>query len=148
MLKKFFLISTLIFIIAGIVYTHGINYSLTQKSKLSITFTYEGGEPMKNATVLFFAPGNYNKYAFKKTTDNSGRVEFSPEKKGEWIIMAKQAGGHVKRVNLKVSENMLLRSSKGSLSFLQKIIIAFCVLWGFVGTALYFKSIRLKNKDN
>lgn len=120
-------------------FSHGINYSVSIEKAVVIKFTYESGKPMKKAQVSFFAPGEFDKAAFKKYADNNGIVRFTPRKSGEWIIMAKQEGGHVKRVNLKVKPGMTLEKSAASLSFLQKIILAICVIWGFTGTALYFK---------
>ncbi len=144
-LRKIFLIILLLLGITAVSFTHGVDYSIKKSTSYKIKFEYEGGIAMSNATVLFFIPGNYDNPGFKKKTNNKGEVEFSPDKKGEWIIIAKQKNGHAKRVNLTVGD-VSSKSIKGSLSMIQKIIMGICVIWGFIGLALFYKSRNMGAK--
>lgn len=134
-------ISLVIFIMLPVMlFAHGINAEILSGNVIAVKFSYDGGAAMKNAAVKIFAPDNYEHPSISAATNEQGMVYFVPTKKGEWILMAKDDGGHIKRVNIPVDESKIAQSSSHDLTYLQKIIIAICVVWGFIGTALFFKS--------
>ncbi len=137
--KKLMLILLSTFL-SGLLFSHGINADIITGGVIGVKFSYDGVSPMKNAVVKIFSPDNYDAPAISTQSNEQGVVYFLPNKKGEWIMMAKDDGGHTTRVNIPVTENMIAKSTGNSLSYLQKIIIAVCVIWGFIGTALFFKS--------
>jgi len=103
-------------------------------------------EPMAHTSVLIFAP-DQTEATFETSTDHNGVVCFAPDRPGIWIVQVRGAGGHGVRVDVEVDESMIISTqqemSNGQLSFLQKALIILCVVWGLVGTALFFKT-RIK----
>ena len=64
-------------------------------------------------------------------------------KQGMWIIQIRDNFGHGMRINLDIDKNLYLKKSlKKTSSGLQKIFMAICVVWGFIGTTLFFKRSR------
>ena len=49
--------------------------------------------------------------------------------------------GHVLKADITVEKGMVIKSSKksNSLSLIQKLIIIASIIWGALGTALYFR---------
>ena len=103
-------------------------------------------EPLAQTSVLIFAP-DQTEATFETSTDHKGVVCIAPDRPGIWIVQVRGAGGHGVRVDVKVDESMIITASpeqsSGELSFLQKALIILCVVWGLVGTALFFKT-RIK----
>jgi nickel transport protein len=130
----------------SLLFSHGINADIITTGVIGVKFSYDGLSPMKNAIVKIYSPDNYDAPSLTSRSNEQGIVFFLPDKKGEWIIMAKDDGGHTTRVNIPVTENMIAKSSGSSLSYLQKIIIAVCVIWGLIGTGLFFSIKRKSGK--
>ena len=101
---------------------------------------YDTGEPMANAKVLIFAPEE-TKATFTTQSDSKGVFYLIPDKAGTWTMQVRDKGGHGMRINLPVDESMqLTQASKSSgMTYLQKVLAALCVVWGCIGTALYFR---------
>ena len=121
-------------------YAHGTKYKIIKPKTITIQATFEDDTPMSNSNVLIFAPGA-TKSSEKTKSDSSGLFQFTPNKPGQWIIQVRDKGGHGMRINLEVTESLqILESQKhNNMTYAQKIIMAICVIWGFVGTAFYFK---------
>jgi nickel transport protein len=123
---------------------HGSEYELLDGGVVGVRATFDTGEPMANAPVLIFAPGE-SKAELTTTTDRRGVVCFAPDREGVWVLQVRAEGGHGLRVNLEVGESMMAAATAGggnSLSTWQKLVMAACVLWGFGATALYFRRRR------
>jgi nickel transport protein len=96
---------------------------------------------MADAPVLVFAPGE-SQPEFKTSTDRRGVVCFAPDRPGLWVLQVRAEGGHGMRINLQVDESMLASSAggrEGRFSAWQKLVMAASVVWGFLGTALFFR---------
>lgn len=61
---------------------------------LSFTATYSTGEPMENATVRIYAPGNRETPWLESYTDEAGQFTFLPDEslEGDWRLEFAQAG--------------------------------------------------------
>ena len=131
---------------APLLYCHGAIYEVLTGGVVGIRASFDTGEPMAAARVLVFAPGETEKY-YETKTDRNGIVCFSPDRKGMWVIQVLAEGGHGLRINLPVDSSMSVQpraeSASGS-SYLQKIIMAIAVVWGFIGTGLFFSRKRGK----
>jgi nickel transport protein len=126
-------------------FSHGVSTKIINKGIVGIRFAYEGGNPFSNVKVKIYSPDDASTPFIVASTDTAGYVYFAPTKRGEWIIVAKDEGGHAKRVNLNVDESFAVQSAaSGNLNSLQKLILGIAVVWGFIGTALFFKSRKAK----
>jgi len=131
---------------ASPLYCHGAIYEVLAGGVVGIRASFDTGEPMAAARVLIFAPDQPEKY-YETKTDRNGIVCFSPDRKGLWVIQVLAKGGHGLRVNLPVDSSMSVQQTAGSVSgssYLQKIIMAIAVAWGFIATGLFFSRKRGK----
>jgi len=131
---------------ASPLYCHGAIYEVLAGGVVGIRASFDTGEPMAAARVLIFAPDQPEKY-YETKTDRNGIVCFSPDRKGLWVIQVLAEGGHGLRVNLPVDSSMSVQQTAGSVSgssYLQKIIMAIAVAWGFIATGLFFSRKRGK----
>ncbi|MGK7942916.1 MAG: carboxypeptidase regulatory-like domain-containing protein [Microcystaceae cyanobacterium] len=124
---------------------HGakINYKTTQA--FQITALYEDGKPMKEAQVVVYAPSDPTTPWLKGTTNQTGQFTFTPDftQEGNWDVKVRQAGhGDIISIPLTTGKtaSMQLQTSISQTGYtsLQKVIMAVCGIWGFVGTAMFF----------
>ncbi|MEM6716632.1 MAG: carboxypeptidase-like regulatory domain-containing protein, partial [Cyanobacteria bacterium P01_C01_bin.147] len=98
------------------------------------------GEPMAAATVQVFAPDDPQTPVQSGLTDASGRFVFVPTTAGTWEVSVRQAG-HGDIAAIPVEAGGLVASeftNDAGLSWLQRGVVVGAVIWGCVGTALYF----------
>jgi nickel transport protein len=123
-----------------LLYAHGTEYEILSEGVIGIKALFDTGEAMADSRVLIFAPGE-KAPTFETKTDGHGIACFSPDRSGIWVLQIRDEGGHGMRINLEIDDSMkLISESTGSrrLSDGQRIAMAVCVAFGFVGTALYF----------
>jgi nickel transport protein len=130
-------------------FAHGVAISYKIEQAIAIAATYDSGEPMANAQVIIYAPDNPSQAWQKGTTDEQGRFVFVPDraKAGNWEVAIRQAG-HGQIAVIPIASETAARETpnqarvtsgaKGTLTPLQKGLMAGSVIWGFVGTALFF----------
>lgn len=115
---------------------HGAH--LTHRSAgIEVTATYDGGQPMAGAQVQVYAPADPTTPWAVGTTDDQGRYQFTPDaaQPGTWEVMVRQAGhGDVLAIPVGQPEVAPVTSA----SPLQRGVAAGAVVWGCVGTALFF----------
>lgn len=119
---------------------HGakIDYKTTQA--LEIQASYDSGEPMANAQITVYAPGRSEPW-LKGKTDDKGRFTFSPDttQPGNWEVKVRQAGhGDIATIPVGNTATALTSPSSTGSTPAQTAVMAASVLWGFVGTALFF----------
>jgi nickel transport protein len=119
---------------------HGVKINYQSTQALEVQANYDSGEPMANAQVTVYAPSSSEPW-LKGTTDDKGRFTFSPDatKSGNWEIKVRQAG-HGGIVNIPVNEQGAVSLQQGNAGNTptQTAVMAASVIWGFVGTALFF----------
>jgi nickel transport protein len=126
-------------------FAHGSEYTLLSGGVIGIRAAFDTGEVIAGARTLIFAPGEAEPY-YETSTDSQGIVCFSPNRSGLWVLQVRAEGGHGLRINLPVDESLLAGETvSGSLSWLQRIALALCVIWALIATALYFRLRRQKN---
>lgn len=122
-------------------YAHGAKIDYQVRTTIDITATYDSGEPMAEAQVSVFSPDDPQNPWLTGTCDAEGAFSFAPDPSlpGTWDIQVRQAG-HGDIIHVAVGGDSA--TTAGGLSAVQIIVMAACVLWGFVGTALYFSKRR------
>jgi len=143
---KSILSALLVMLFSAAVLAHGTKYEILKNKELRIKASFDTGEPMAGAEVLIFAPETM-KPESKTLTDNDGVFLFTPDKSGVWILQVRDRAGHGMRINLDIDDSLSIsgeQSMSGGVSLLQKLVMAFCVVLGFTGIALYFKGKREK----
>ncbi|MGF1496695.1 MAG: carboxypeptidase regulatory-like domain-containing protein [Elainellaceae cyanobacterium] len=139
---------------------HGTQIEYRTTQALEVQASYDTGKPMANAQVVVYAPDNPAEPWLTGTTDEQGRFTFTPDPSlpGQWDVQVRQAG-HGDIVSIPLGEPvaeaaetggdaaeaeaavaMVSNSVSGSteLDPLQKAVMAGAVIWGFIGTALFF----------
>ena len=141
------LASLLALLLAGGLYTpafaHGAKIEYTVATTINLTAMYDSGEPMSGAQVTIYAPDDLKTPWLTGACEENGNFSFMPDpsKPGVWDVQVRQAG-HGDMVHIAVGEGGGAMSGSTGFSPLQIIIMAACVIWGFVGTALFFSRKR------
>jgi len=135
---------------------HGALIEVTQKT-VEIKATFDNGDPMAAAQVLIYSPTDLETPWEKGQTDSEGRFTFTPEERapGQWEVTVRQAG-HGGTTTFAVGESTTgatttehaastaastsTASTNGAplTASTQKWVSIAAVIWGFVGTALFF----------
>ena len=134
------------------VLAHGVTVEHRQVSSVELQAEFETGEPMANAQVLIYAPDSPGEIWQQGTADDQGRFTFAPDpsRPGNWEVMMRKAG-HGKLTVIPVTDaansapgteaetvsNSVISPST-TLSPVQRGITIGSVIWGFIGTALFF----------
>lgn len=135
---------------------HGVAIEYQATQAYEIKAAYDTGEPMANAQVSVFAPTDPAKPWQTGTTDTAGRFIFSPSTPGNWEVQVRRAGhgdilvipvGSESATPLAATSSSQGESAKnttgvagsiGTYTPLQKGVMIGAVIWGCVGTALFF----------
>lgn len=134
--------------LAGAVSAHGARISYTVDLTVSLVAAFDSGEPMANAQVTVYAPADPATPWLTGETDAEGRFSFVPDpaQVGTWDVQVR-AAGHGDIVHIPLGEGAA-RSGTTGYTTPQIVLMAGCVVWGFVGTALYFsRGRRAAGKD-
>lgn len=132
-----------------LLYAHGalIEYSTT--TGIALQARYDTGQPMSEARISVFAPDNPAKPWLTGNCDEEGRFSFIPDPalSGTWSIQARLAGhGAMVHIHLDQEESeQALQSVAPGLNTGQRWLMAAAIIWGCIGTALYFSKRRGNN---
>lgn len=136
---------------------HGVKIQSKTVESISLQANYESGEPMAKAQVLIYTPDNPSQPWLTGTTDDKGKFLFTPDGNipGNWEVMVRQAG-HGAMVTVPVEAKAMagqntdapesqkataMASVQGiGMSPTQQWISMGAVIWGFIGTALFFST--------
>lgn len=144
-------------------HAHGVNITYQETQAIALEARYEGGQPMSGAQVAVFSPADPQTPWLRGTADESGRFIFAPDpaQPGNWEVQVRQAGhGEILVIPIggdgamgtaesaapatrapatspSATNSSISRSSSG-LTPIQRFIMAASVIWGCVGTALFF----------
>lgn len=119
---------------------HGVLMDATPIPSFQVHVRYESGEPMANAQVNVYAPTDPKNAWLQTVADENGYFLFTPDPTlmGTWDIQARLAGhGEVLQIDVQKDGAIhQLTPSRGTP--MQKGVTIAAVVWGFVGTALFF----------
>lgn len=120
-------------------YAHGVIVDYMVDTTIKIVARYDTGEPMAGAQVVVYAPDDPAVPWLTGVCDEEGCFTFTPDasKPGIWVVQVRKAG-HGGMVHIPVGESVAATTGVGGFSVLQIVLMSMCVIWGFVGTALYF----------
>lgn len=137
------------------VWGHGAQIDYRTVAAIEIQALYDTGAPLGEAQVTIYAPEDPASVWLRGTTDEQGRFVFrpDPDQPGNWEVTVRQSGhGDIVVIPVESSEAspdkatgteaVTLSAAQTSLSPLQKGLMAASVLWGCVGTALFFSRSR------
>lgn len=126
---------------------HGAKANYKVTSSIEIQAQYDSGQPLKNAQVTVYSPANPNQPWATGVTDEKGYFWFTPDysKTGYWEVKVRQAG-HGALISVPVNSNLnsnpqqqaVLGANRQEFTPLQKVLMIASVIWGSVGTALFF----------
>ena len=128
--------------LAPVALAHGARVEYTIRMAVEIRAAYDSGEPMAGGQVTVYAPDDPSTPWLEGACDEEGRFTFTPDAAlpGTWDVQVRQAG-HGDMVHIPVGEDMALSGGTGYAP-LQIVLMGVCVVWGFVGTALFFSRSR------
>lgn len=117
---------------------HGAQITYQIKPTVEIEATYDSGEPLAEGQVTVYAPDDPATPWLTGVCDEEGRFTFTPDPSipGTWDVQVRQAG-HGDIVHIPIGEEGATGSG-GGLTPLQIALMAGSVIWGAVGTALFF----------
>ncbi|MBD2652099.1 carboxypeptidase regulatory-like domain-containing protein [Synechocystis sp. FACHB-383] len=147
------------------VLAHGVKVEHHSVAAIAVAAQYDSGEPMTEAQVLVYAPDSSSQPWLTGVTDEQGKFTFTPpgDRPGNWEVAVRQ-GGHGAMVTIpwqaKTANDGTMDSGSeesnsdqmtpeitvasvpnaAALSPMQRGITIGAVIWGFVGTALFFSS--------
>jgi nickel transport protein len=130
--------------ITAAAFSHGTKYEIVKIGRIGIKAMFDSGEAISNADVLVFPPGETSASVTEKA-DSEGVFYFTPDRPGAWTLQVRDKTGHGMRINLDIDESLSIAGDTGSgsgVNTAQKILMALSVVWGALGTALYFKGKR------
>ncbi len=137
--------------VSGQAFAHAAYIQLSPVRGVEVRAAYDSGEPMAGAQVRVFAPDAPTRVWAQGLTDESGVYRFVPDPAidGAWAVQVRQAGhgamGEIRLEPTSVSAAEValpLPASASGPDPLQKALMAGAIIWGFIGTALYFKRPR------
>ncbi len=132
---------------------HGAKITYQQTQAIAIQASYDSGEPMRQAQVVVYAPDNPAQPWTQGTTDGAGQFTFTPDasKPGNWEVKVRQAGhGDIATIPIGAATGtaMTPTNTSGSsldltrgtdtLTPIQKGLMGGAIVWGCIGTALFF----------
>jgi len=119
-------------------FAHGAKIEYTISMAIEIHAAYDTGAPMAGGQVTVYAPDDPSTPWLTGVCDEEGRFVFTPDtsKPGTWDVQVRQAG-HGDMVHIPIGEDMAVSGSTGYTP-LQIVLMGVCVVWGFVGSALFF----------
>ncbi len=156
MISKVFALAWLLVVscaaVATTVQAHGVIVHHAKRPGVEIIARYDTSEPMAGAQVAVFAPsGPGTPGAGPWLTgfcDEKGRFAFVPDPSipGTWSVRVRQAG-HGAMIHITMDED---ESDKSPLPEIagagyttgQIALMTICVIWGSIGSALYFSRMR------
>lgn len=120
---------------------HGANIQTRNRTVVEIQAAYDSGEPMAEAQVKVYDPTNPQSPRFAGETDKAGQFSFTPDQLGDWEVTVRQAG-HGAITTIPIDDNGTIAVNfpgNSQLTALQKSVISGAIIWGCIGTALYFQ---------
>ena len=116
-------------------------------NEISIVASFDEGTPMAGASVTVYSGSDPSQPWLTGTVDSLGHFSFTPDRElsQKWDVQVRLAGhGDIVRIDLS-GENSA--GGTTALSPLQIVLMAACVVWGMIGTALFFMSRKGERRD-
>ncbi len=128
---------------------HGTLIEYKHIEAIEIQSRYDTGKPLANAQVTIYTPNNPTTPWQTGMTDETGQFRFTPDPNltGYWEVKIRQ-GGHGGLVSIPVgikrsTVHTNLSQTSSSLTSWQRGLMIGSVIWGCIGTALFFTKSQL-----
>ena len=131
-------------LLAGPATAHGAFLDVAEVDAIRIQARYDTGEVMGNAQVAVFPPDDPAQPWLVGQTDGTGHFVFTPDDRaGRWAIQVREAGhGAMGYVEVGADGTTTITQGSAGLTWAQHLLMIACVVWGAIGTALYFRRPR------
>ena len=128
-------------------FAHGARIEYEISMAIDIVASYDTGDPMAGGQVTVYAPDDPSTPWLTGVCDEEGRFTFTPDPSipGTWDVQVRQSG-HGDIVHIPIGKGMVASGGTG-FTALQIVLMGICVVWGFVGTALFFSRGRALNRS-
>lgn len=136
------LVPVLLLCMVGATLAHGAKIEYTVVTGVEIQAAYDTGDPMAGGQVVVYAPDDPSSPWLTGVCDGEGRFAFAPDpdKPGTWDVQVRQAG-HGDIVHIDIGAGAATSGGSG-LTVPQILLMAGCVAWGCIGTALFYSRRR------
>ncbi|TVQ36409.1 MAG: carboxypeptidase regulatory-like domain-containing protein [Geminicoccaceae bacterium] len=132
------------------VLAHAAFLELRPVEGIAVQGRYDDGTVMAGAQMAVFAPNDPARPWLTGVTDDEGWFRFVPDPaiEGRWTVQARQAGhGAMAYVEVggegeAMAAVMLMAGGDEAFSPLQRGVMTASVVWGLIGTALFFQRRR------
>ncbi len=117
------------------------------EDSVHISAAFDNGVPMSDAQVTVFSGAAPTEPYLRGLTDENGVFVFKPDLhlSLNWDVQVRKAG-HGDIVHFSMMQTSEVIIEERAFTTLQIIIMSVSVVWGFIGTALFFASKR-KDKN-
>ena len=139
-----------ILLLAFPVYGHGAQVTWTMEGdSVHISAFFDDGQPMSSAQVSVFTASAPTVPYLTGLTDANGSYLFFPDvsESTDWDVQVRKAG-HGDIIHFSLADQSAIENSQRGLSVMQIVLMSACVVWGFIGTALFFSSKKTKTNGN
>ena len=143
---KNILLTAVLFLVTAPVFGHGARVIWEiQGDSVHIAASFDDGQPLDRAQVTVFSGAAPSVPYIVGVTDENGEYSFLPDREEslDWDVQVRSAG-HGDIVHLSLAEESIVHTEQGIFTTLEIVLMSACVIWGFVGTALFFASRRKK----
>lgn len=129
----------LAFALPALSFAHGARIEYKVATTIEVTASYDDGRPMAGGQVTVYAPDDPSKPWLTGLCDENGKFTFTPDptKPGTWDVQVRQAG-HGDILHIPIAEGKGAMGGSTGYTSLQVALMSACVIWGFLGTALFF----------
>lgn len=131
------------FLSSSELYAHGALIEHTATTGIRLQAKYDTGQPMSGAQITIYAPNAPTIPWLTGTADEAGRFSFvpDPDQPGTWSLQTRRAG-HGAIIHVPIDNHRGTTPQQTHIpddNAGQRSLMALSVIWGCVGTALYFK---------
>ncbi len=122
-------------------FAHGTEIDTGTTTGVQIYARFDDGTPMTNAQVLVYAPDDPETPWLRGEADEEGYFAFVPDAalSGRWDVNVRTAG-HGDWVYLTLEDGGATEVvSSSGFTTPQIVLMSAAIVWGFIGTALYFR---------
>ena len=114
-----------------------------QDDSVHISASFDDGQPLARAQVTVFSGAAPSVPYLVGMTDGNGEFSFLPDKTESlnWDVQVRSAG-HGDIVHISLTDDSTADNEQSGLTTFQIVLMSVCVVWGFIGTALFFTSRR------
>lgn len=120
---------------------HGTDIVYAVGPQVQLQAKFDTGEPMANAQITVYSPEDPANPWLVGEADAEGNFAFAPDVTlpGRWDIFVRTAGhGDSLYVELDEGGAVVAGSTSGGFTVPQIVLMSASVIWGMIGTALYF----------